>query len=231
LQTVHGNVEFLGNHNRFGALITNNSFIGVNNNSPNYDLDVNGTIFASEKIIADKMQTNLLFIGNHILQSINNELQIVPDTQLTCLQTPLLPKSLVTKEYVDNLLPSVTKIHANYNSEVITNSINYNEVLTLVTGDIPTGLYELSWCYCWAHSSVNSQFLLRIKTRDGVLIHTHIETPGIGNISESRPVSGFAFINLQQGVHEILLEIATSNTNTSSKVQFVTLKLSSALNL
>jgi len=94
-----------------------------------------------------------------------------------------------------------------------TNSTSPIRKLRMSMTDLPSGRYRIGWYYEWALGSASSDFRARVQINDTTdLMYQSQEAKDPGT-DQSMPASGYAYIDLTEGNHDIDLDYwAESNT-------------------
>lgn len=92
-----------------------------------------------------------------------------------------------------------------------TNSTTFVEKLKLTTDSVEAGTYRIGLSYNWSHEVNDTNSRVRVQLDDTTDIFTMESEPQDAGLDQMLPRSGFAYVVLTSGVHEIDIDFATEN--------------------
>lgn len=122
-----------------------------------------------------------------------------------------------TSELMYTVLGS-NEYEASAEDKSTTTSTSMQQKVRLELTDLLAGKYRVDWCYEWAYSNGNFQFMSRLWIGDD----THMEQevrPVIGDINHYECSSGFVYVNLTSGNHNIGLDYCSSKSGKTAYIK------------
>jgi len=102
-------------------------------------------------------------------------------------------------------------------SESSTTSTAWQQKLKMTTPSLPAGTYRIGWSYEWRYSLASQDFRGRVQVDDTTTVAEQRQEPKDPNSNQSHPASGFGYVTLGAGSHEIDIDYcASSGGNTAS---------------
>jgi len=129
--------------------------------------------------------------------------------------------SFARSDHVHNVFPPFEHQDVEENTPQTTTA-TLTTGLTLTTPSIPAGRYRIGWFYEWGYDDISSDFVAQVQIDDTTTLMDQNSEPsdsfggGPGGTDQRHPTSGFAYANLNTGVHFIDLDFGGSGGITST---------------
>jgi len=104
-------------------------------------------------------------------------------------------------------------------TESTTTSTSWQQKLRLELTDLTAGKYRIDWYYEWAYSNGNFQFRSRIQIDDNDTYMEQEVRPTPASTDKYRDSSGFAYMNLTGGDHDIDLDYCSSKNGKTAYIR------------
>lgn len=100
-----------------------------------------------------------------------------------------------------------------------TTSTSWQRKLRLALSDLEAGKYRIDWYYEWAYDNGNFQFKSRVQIDDTSTYMEQEVRPTPASTNKYRDASGFAYMNLTSGDHDIDLDYCSSKNGKTSYIR------------
>lgn len=100
-----------------------------------------------------------------------------------------------------------------------TTSTSWRQKLRLELSDLEAGKYRIDWYYEWAYSNGNFQFRSRVQIDDTDTYMEQEVRPTPANADKYRNSSGFAYMDLTSGSHNIDLDYCSSKNGKTAYIR------------
>jgi hypothetical protein len=180
------------------------------------DIFFDSSLSESEETLLDAI------VANHIGEPIPEE-AILPTGDLAAgMVTVSDGEGTATWVNVDDLMYIVlgsNEFETSAESESSTTSTNWQQKLRLALTDLAAGKYRIDWYYEWAYDNGNFQFKSRVQIDDSDTYMEQEVRPTPASTDKYRDSSGFAYVNLTSGDHDIDLDYCSSKNGKTAYIR------------
>lgn len=99
-----------------------------------------------------------------------------------------------------------------------TTAASMQQKVRLELTDLLAGKYRVDWCYEWTYSNGNFQFVSRLWIDDDTYMEQEVR-PVVGDINYYKCSSGFVYVNLTSGNHNIGLDYCSSKSGETAYIK------------
>jgi hypothetical protein len=177
--------------------------------SPNFDINSNiSTINANiASQITSHARTNTVAIGNSLNITFASALSAENANVLANIINTLDPgPSADNSAYFGRYYQ-----YAAQEAEVSTTSTTYVTKLQLSTDVIPAGNYRIGYYYEYRSTTAGKYIGVQVIIDNSTVIHTLYQNPTDNLATNSFPISGFAVVPLTNAIHQININLLSSD--------------------
>jgi hypothetical protein len=138
---------------------------------------------------------------------------------------PIEDYHLTTRWYVDDTINTAIgtftgcEFETSSETESTTTSTSWQRKLRLALSDLEAGKYRIDWYYEWAYDNGNFQFKSRVQIDDTDTYMEQEVRPTPASTDKYRDATGFAYMNLTSGDHDVDLDYCSSKNGKTSYIR------------
>ena len=109
-----------------------------------------------------------------------------------------------------------------------TSDTDFVEVASMITTDLPSGIYRIGWYYEWSGDNPAKEIDVRIQVNNSATtndIHNNLQEPKDNDITHRQPISGFSPAMSLAGIHIIDLDFRSTSNSATVYIRNVRIEL------